>query len=73
MPDPSKTPPQEAVYQNQLAPAPKVPPLTVSVEADPEQIAEGRAVIEPAMTEFAFIEIVILAQGVVLQLPSALT
>lgn len=72
VPDPKYEPPQDAVYQSQLAPVPNAPPVIDKVEL-PEQIEAGVEAAEPGEVEMELIDIVVLTQIVVLQSPSALT
>ena len=60
MPEPTGVPPHEPVYQNQLAPAPKLPPLTLKVVVKPgEQLTVGTELIEVGATETVPEEMVI--------------
>ena len=59
---PTKVPPHEPVYQNQFAPVPRTPPLTVRTLAVPGQIETGTAVTVVGPVEIVFIEIEILKQ-----------
>ena len=66
-------PPQLAVYQFQLAPVPKLPPVAVSVVAPP-QVGFTDAVAPVGAVDKVFVTFTVtLAQVVVLQVPSALT
>ena len=60
-------------YHFQLAPVPKLPSLTVSVDTSPEHISVGLAVALVGATDGVFNVTVTLAHTVVLQSPSALT
>ena len=72
-PVPSSVPPQEPLYQVQLAPVPRVPPVIPKVVLLPEHIVARLAVAVVAATELLLTVIVTLWQAVVLQVPSALT
>jgi hypothetical protein len=64
-------PPQDPVYQNQLAFVPNPPPVMLSVELEPEQIREGvpEAVVASIELEDNITEVLI--QSVELHKPSA--
>jgi hypothetical protein len=66
-------PPQDDVYQNQLAPVPKLPPDTERVEDEPPLIAEGEADADVDEVELLSKSIKVLKHDVVLHCPSALT
>jgi hypothetical protein len=53
LPVPARVVPHPPVYHFQLAPVPKLPPLTVKVELEP-----GHKVVEVALTEDAAVEFV---------------
>ena len=72
-PLPNNAPPQLPEYQYQLEPGPKMPPLSLSVDDEPEIIAVGDAVADVGGVERVLIVNVPLTQGVVLHNPSALT
>ena len=65
--------PQEPEYQYQLAGVPKKPPAMLKVAEDAEQITDGVAIAESALTEKVLTVIVILTHEVELQIFSALT
>jgi hypothetical protein len=71
-PVPAAVPPQVPLYHFQLAPVPRLPPLTLSVVLLPRQM-----VVVPVMpvagTEVSLTVTVMLRQMVVLQVPSART
>jgi hypothetical protein len=71
-PVPAEVPPHDDVYHFQLAPVPRLPPLTDSVVFLPLQIVVV-PVIEDAGTDVSCTVTVTLLQMVVLQVPSALT
>ncbi len=73
LPEPIVDPPQLPLYQTQLAPPPNEPPTILNVVDSPEQIVPGLVVMLVGAIEFAFIEIVTLAQLVVLHVPVART
>ena len=73
VPLPTCVPPQEPVYQTQLALVPKLPLVTVKVEVAPEQIAEGFDVAVVGATDGVFRVTVVFTQLVVLQSPAAHT
>jgi len=56
-----------------VAPVPKVPPLTVSVEGDPEHTEEGELEREVGAEETELTVTVPLTHVVVLQVPEACT
>jgi len=68
----AKFPPQLAVYHFQSAPKPKKPPDGLNKVEPPIQIAE-EPFIDAAGTEVSLTLTVVKTQGVVLQVPSALT
>ena len=72
-PEPTLTPPHDHAYHTQLAPVPKLPPVTPSTVDEPEQINVGLPVAEVAAVELLSIDISVLAQLVVLHEPSART
>lgn len=72
-PVPNKAPPQLPLYHFQLAPVPKLPPLTVRVVLLPEHIVDDVAAILVAAIEVSLTVISFEIQAVVLQVPSALT
>jgi hypothetical protein len=69
VPLPIKVPPQEPVYQYQLAPVPKEPPAKVKLTLVPLQTVVSDAVIEVGAVELVLTVIVTEAQVVVLQVP----
>ena len=73
VPLPTCVPPQEPVYQTQLALVPKLPLVTVKVEVAPEQIAVGFDVAVVGATDGVFRVTVVFTQLVVLQSPAAHT
>ena len=73
VPLPSGVPPQEPLYQFQLAPLPSTPPEMPSIKDEPEQIVSLFVVIRIAAVEVSLTVITLLTQVVVLQIPSALT
>ena len=73
VPLPICVPPQEPVYQTQLALVPKLPLVTVNVEMDPEQIFVGFDVAVVGATDGVLRVTVTLAHVVVLQSPTAPT
>ena len=66
-------PPQEPVYQTQLALVPKLPLVTVKVEVAPEQISVGFEVAVVGVTDGVLCVTVTFAHVVVLQSPTAPT
>ena len=60
------------MYQFQLAPVPKLPPVVPSVVDEPVHIVEGNAVAEAGKVEVVLTTTEILTQVVVLHVPSAL-
>ena len=66
-------PPQDPVYQFQLAEVPRLPPVIPRLDCKPEQIVEGIAVAEVAETESELKVTVIVTQDVEPHKPSALT
>jgi hypothetical protein len=64
--------PQDAEYHFQFAPVPRLPPVTLNVVGEPEQIGVVPEA-EVAAVERVFIVTEVLAQAVVLHVPSALT
>ena len=66
-------PPQLPVYQFQVAPVPKLPPVAVNVVAPLGQVGFTDAVAPVGAVEFVFTVTATLAHVVVLQVPSALT
>ena len=73
VPAPSKVPPQDPEYQFQVAPVPKVPPVTERVVAWLGQVGLTLADTLAAATELVLTVTVTLTQAVVLQVPSART
>ena len=71
LPVPTDVPPQLPLYHFQLAPAPRLPPLTLSVVFLPRQIVVV-PVIDVAGTEVSWTVTVTLLQIVLLHVPSAL-
>lgn len=71
LPVPTLVPPQLPRYQRQLPPVPKLPPDTLNVVDEPEQIVLLLALAEVARIEFVRTVIVLVRQAVVLQVPSA--
>jgi hypothetical protein len=71
-PVPADVPPQDDVYHLQLAPVPRLPPLTDSVVFLPRQIVLV-PVIEVVGTDVSCTITITLLQMVLLQVPSALT
>ena len=65
-------PPQEAVYQFQLAPIPNVPPEILKADEFPWQIIAGEAFAEVGLMEIVVTVIVALTHEVVLHTFSAL-
>ena len=63
---------QLALYHFQEPPAPRVPPILVSVTLSPWQMVDLLTVIEVAGLDVVLSLINLLTQGVVLQTPSAL-
>jgi hypothetical protein len=72
VPDIEYVPPQETVYQFQLAPVPILPPIIFNVEELPLQIIEGLEYPEVGDDELVCTEIVTLIHEVVLHEPCAL-
>ena len=72
-PEITEVPPQEAVYQFQLAPIPKEPPVILKDDELPWQIIAGEEVAEVGFVELVLTVIVTLTQRVVLHTFSALT
>ena len=72
-PVPSTVPPHKPEYQLQAPPVPRLPPVIPNVVDVPSQIVVSVAVIEDAWAELVLTVIVMLAQIVVLHIPSALT
>jgi hypothetical protein len=72
LPVPTDVPPQLPLYHFQLAPLPRLPPLTLRFVFLPRQIVVV-PVIEEAGTEVSRTFTVMLRQRVLLQVPSALT
>lgn len=66
-------PVQLPLYHFQLAPVPKVPPLTLSVVLWPSQIVALLALADVAGTDVSLTVIAILLHTVLLQVPSART
>ena len=73
VPLPTSVPPQEPVYQTQLALVPILPLVTVKVEVKPEQISVGLEVAVVGATDEVLCVTVTVAQVVVLQSPTAPT
>ena len=73
VPLPTCVPPQEPVYQTQLALVPKLPLVTVNVEVAPEQIFVGFDVAVVGARDGALSVTVVFTQPVVLQSPAAQT
>ena len=71
-PLPAEAPPQLVVYHCQVAPVPKLPPITLSVVLCPLHMVDVPE-IEVAATESWLTVIVVDAQVVLPQVPSALT
>lgn len=71
-PVPNKVPPHDEVNHFQIAPVPRLPPLTVRVTLVPLQIVVAEAVIPLAGNDVSSTFIVLLMQAVELQVPSAL-
>ena len=71
-PVPLVVPPHEPEYHFQYAPTPKLPPVKPRVVVEPLHINDGDEIAELAGVEFVQTETVMLAQTVVLQVPSAL-
>jgi len=71
LPVPTDVPPQLPLYHFQLAPAPRLPPLTLNVVFLPRQIVVV-PVIDVAGTEVSWTVTVTLLQIVLLHVPSAL-
>ena len=69
-PVPTLLPPQLPVYHSQLAPVPKLPPLTDKVTVVPRQTGLALAVIDDGAVDSEFTLIVTLAHEVVLHVPS---
>ena len=72
-PLPNCVPPQEPVYQTQLAFVPKLPLVTDNVEVAPEQIFAEFAVAMVGATDGVLSVTVTVAHVVVLQSPTAAT
>ena len=72
VPLPAEVPPQELLYHCQVAPVPKEPPTTVKVVLPPAQMVVV-PLIELGAVESVCTVTVVLAQVVVLQVPSART
>ena len=68
-PDPAKVPPQDPVYQFQLAKDPKFPFVKIKVEETPEHIDDGEADTEVAEVDTVFTTTVVLTHVVVLHVP----
>ena len=73
VPLPTCVPPQEPVYQTQLALVPKLPLVTVNVEVAPEQIFVGFDVAVVGATDGVLRVTVTVAHVVELQSPTAAT
>jgi len=71
-PEPIFVPPQDPVYQYQLPPLPKAPPVAVRVVEPPEQIVVGFVTAEVAGIELVLTITVFVLHKVELQVPSAL-
>lgn len=72
-PVPKGVTPQAPLYQLQFAPAPNDPPATERILRSPGQTVEAELMIVVGSVERSSTRIVILAQLVVLQVPSART
>ena len=72
-PEPAYVPPQEPVYQIQVAPVPKLPPFLLTKAPEPIHIVPGKTDTESGTTELMLSEMVVLLQAVVLQAPCART
>ena len=72
-PFPREVPPHEPEYQNQSAPVPISPSLTVKTELSPGHIEDGVADTDVGSVEFSFKETVVATHKVLLRSPSALT
>ena len=73
VPLPTCVPPQDPVYQTQFALVPKLPEVTVKVDAAPEQIFVGFDVAVVGATDGVLRVTVTFAHVVVLQSPTAPT
>ena len=73
VPLPTCVPPQDPVYQIQLALVPKLPLVTVKVDVAPEQISVGFDVAVVGATDGVLWVTVTVAHVVVLQSPTAPT
>jgi len=69
-PVPTRVPPQLPLYHFAIAPVPSVPPVYVSVEAPPGQIADVLADALVGTDELVFNVTVVFTHVVVLQSPS---
>ena len=72
VPVPAKVPPHELVYHFQLAPAPNLPPLTLSVLLWPAHMVEVPLMLV-AGTDVSLMVTVLLTQLLLLQPPTAFT
>jgi hypothetical protein len=72
LPEPTKVPPQVPLYQRKTPPVPRLPPLTVSVVLLPLQMVVV-PVIAVGAEDKVFTLTVVVAQAVVLHVPSART
>ena len=73
LPLPTAVPPQELLYHFQSALLPRLPPFTLRVTLEPLQTESAEAVMEVGAVEKVFTLMDLLAQAVVLQVPSART
>lgn len=73
LPLPSKVPPQDPLYQLYCAPVPNVPPTADKLVVLPEQMVVAVAVALVGAVDNVLTLTVMLAQAVVLQVPSART
>jgi hypothetical protein len=73
LPEPIEVPPHVPAYHFQLAPVPKVPPLTVRTTSVPVQVVSSEALMLLAANESAFSVIILLTQAVLPHIPSART
>ena len=70
---PIEVPPQLPAYHAQLAPAPRLPPVTVRVAVPPGQTEVRLAEVPVGAVDAVFTVIVLFVQPVVLQIPTART
>ena len=73
LPLPTAVPPQELLYHFQLALLPRLPPFTLRVTLEPLHTESTEALIEVGAAEKVLTLMDLLAQAVVLQVPSART